>query len=320
MSSSDSKYKGYTVQGTAKKDAYLCFYIPTLALLIVIYFLYPRLIITKWASNYLKKISAKEKPYYQLFLSVYFVTVLVNVSYISLEVQHIAGFEWVDPGVKLSNATVSKFVVFIVCCIIVNLIPAYFVSRNSTDLRNLPKFFKTITVLCFGVYCCCCNTSHVARFLLAWNFLTFTSILVWSFIPTLILVFVNPIQTLAVVLLVLSLFFLSYTSFAVAFTYYAIADDEQNNDRLKKYGSLCLTVLIVIGVGITLWFMTVLAVILIHRGVSTDGTLGFVLVFAPGIIAGIAAWFSRKVLAQYKDKQDAPTDEERGEQQPLLKK
>ena len=297
-SSSDSEY---VVRSNAESLAYATFYFPTLVLLGLTYLLYARLLPTDAASRYLQKIATAKKPYYQLFRSVYFVTASFCAIYLLLEV---TGLYIGISNPSAWGAIGSKFGCFLLFCFVITLIPAYIIGKYSTSLTNdqLPSIKKRIKL-----------------FLAAWNFLIFTSIITWSIIPILILALVNPIQTLAVVLLSFSVFLLVCSLLAI----YSLAlwgtTEQLEEKKLQKYCKNCLNLLVALALSIPLLFTVALAVEFLDKGASTGGLLGVIIAFIPGAITGIAVWFSKKILARYEDKEGgspAETDQD-NDQNPL---
>lgn len=181
----------------------------------------------------------------------YFFTALSCWGYINFECLGV--IFWDDNAAR--SSTIMKFIGFMIL-VIANLLQAYCIAKHSTDLTTDLKtdqllYFKWIVAApSCGVGVCCCR--KMLKCLITLNFLLFTSILIWSLIPILILAFVNPVQTLAVVLT------------------------------------------------ISFLFMAVLALYFLHKGVNTGGVLEFILALAPGSILTIAAWFSKKILAQFE--------------------
>ena len=303
VSSSDTIYQGYTVQGNARNVAYAIFYVPTIVLLILIFTLYARLTNTNFATRYIKKIAAAKKPYYQLFFSVYFVTAISCVIHIVSEV--IGVFIWFDT--TAAPATSTKFCIFVFLCSL-TLIPAILIAKyHSNDL---------MTVHCFV----CSRFPKISKCLLAWNFLLFTTILIWSLIPILILVFVNPIQTLSIVLLSLSILFLVCILITIWYTLFFPTGENQENQDVANDGTKgwwhkgmrwCLNLTIFGTLSSCFIFMAILLVYLLHKGVNTGGVLGFILALAPGTIIAIAAWFSGKILKWFEEEEDGEKKKEK---------
>ena len=303
--------------------AYSIFYVPTLLLLILTISLYVRLLYTELASKYLQKIAAAKKPYYQLFVSVYVVTAVYCWIYIIFEIIGVG--LWLYTGAV--GSTLSKFVLFVLVCSVTFGLAScigkeYSKSRkDSTDWMN-DKLVNTIGFFLCG---CCCNhvqLKSALKYFVPWTFLLFFSILIWSLIPTIILLFVNPVQTLAVVLLSLSFYFLVCTSLAIWVT--VTLNTEQptlnieqltlNTEQLtRKHSITCLNGTIAIALTFSFLFMAALAMYFLHKGVNTGGVLGFILALAPGAITAIAAWFSKKILAHLED--DPRTEDNKPNQQ-----
>ena len=289
VSSSDSKYKGYAVQGNAESLAYAVFYVPTFLLLNFIYLLYTKLKFNESASRYLQEIRAA-KTHYLLIFSVYSATTFFTQIYIFFEVSGL--IVWVSIPAAV-GPVVAKFVIFIFFCVVITFMPAYYIGKSFPDLTidELPVVMKVVLVLVWPCLVCCKSSKKCLGILVAWNLLIFTSILTWNFIPLFILALVNPVRTLAVLLLSFSIFFVFCTMFLALFSLNIFIKFR------KGCCSCCLNMLMAIVLGIPLLLMVALAVYLLHKGASTGGVLGIILALIPGIITGIAVWLSKKIFS-----------------------
>ena len=145
-------------------------------------------------------------------------------------------FLWDDNAARTS--TIIKFVGFMIL-VFANYFQACCIAKLPNDLTTdlttdqLLNFKCIVAAPSCGVGVCCCR--KMLKCLITLNFLLFTSILIWSLIPILILAFVNPVQTLAVVLL-----FFQYFSLLLLYLHYAWSlSTLKNKKEAESRFSMC---------------------------------------------------------------------------------
>ena len=134
-----------------------------------------------------------------------------------------------------------------------------------------------------------CLETMSYRVLAVWNFLVFAVIIVWNVIPTILLIFINPVETLAVLALAVSVFFL----FSVSLAILLFKVNSKNPTTTKK---IVLTLLIIIFLVYVFIHTLYLYVRLIDRGINTGGFLGYIVTVVPAVITTAAAWGGKKIL------------------------
>ena len=345
--------KGYVIHGKAYALAYVAFFIPMTVLILTVTSLYTRVIVTHWVHEHLKKVSNAQKPDYQIFLSTYISTAIVNWGFVGFE---LGGYiAWTikshDGDVKNEDALITVFFKFLIvlimasgaagiASIIINcakvttqkkqtdtqpevqkevLVDLQIVSSVPIELRDAALFFAL-------AWCYIGKKSEKINFLIlklvVWNFLCFALLITWCLIPVIIIVFITPIQTLAIVFLLLSIFFLFAASIAVGFLAIqsgSISESTQSpttTSTCKSIRNACtcnraLNTIVTLTICIIFLFIIVLYLYLVRSGIGTGGVLGIAVSFVPGAITAAMALLSKKLLDKYRNpKTDAEPDRE----------
>ena len=176
--------------------------------------------------------------------------------------------------------------------------------------------------------CCCCKISKNCPWKSIFqliNFLAFIVLVAWNLVPTITLVLVNPVLTLAIISFLLAFFILSAIAFSLPFI---IRDKPKKKWRQTRYhwpdghsgevecGSceicaICLTytccwdafwigivsiVLFLFGTAVVLTIYVMITV----KGLSNGGFIGFFVAFIPTIITGAVAWMGKKLIFRKK--------------------
>ena len=242
VSSSNPKYKGFAILDQSLSAKYLAY-----SQFYILTFLLILITILVYREFIITKWmnNLLMKKYKLVWVKI--TTSVFIIVYISFEILGIG--LWLSNENRAVATVLSKFVVFLFTCFIV---PSVLYCRNGKSLYH------------------------------SWLFLVLIMIVTWSFTPTVILTFVNPVQTLGVMVSVILIIVLHISSVS-AFLH------------LKKECHVIFFVFSTVG------FLLILFVLaLLHHGVDTDGIHGLVLSFAPGFVIAIANWTFRKYFVQYK--------------------
>ena len=155
-------------------------------------------------------------------------------------------------------------------------------NENRAVATVLSKFVVFLFTCCILPLVLYCRTGKGLYYNKSWCFLILLTIVVWGLTPTVILTFVNPVQTLGIMLSVISLIVLYISSVSTL-----VHLGRKRHLILLGFSSCGLTLILFVEY-------------LLHSGVDTDGIYGLVLSFAPGIVIAIANWTFRKYFVQYK--------------------
>ena len=175
-------------------------------------------------------------------------------------------------------------------------------------IRKDPAFPIPNALTIFCTCCCCCwsvtSRSKLAQTLALWNLLMFIHFATISAVPTLLWMFVLPVQMLAVTALLVATVF-----FATTLTAFVI----KNTPMLHRRNTCrenCRVFLPVVGVGMFLALVipaSAFYIKLINTGVDPNNPGNFIVSFFPSATLTIIGWFVTK--GKLFDKLFNPPDE-----------
>ena len=284
--------------------AIVFFYVPTLLLLAAMILLVFKGITTKKFKDLWNKIINEEEPSYILFITMYIMIAIINYIFFLMEL--VGVLLWSLTGELVgAGVTVSKVIHILISCILPGIV-AIFIARSVSNVeahsKEMPKHLKrAMYFFTFGVGWCisrkrCCDRL-VQETLVAMNFLVFVAILAWCVIPTVVLAFADPVETISVVSLAVCLFLL----IAIAMSMFILFAD-------KSKASITLVALVVILIGCVVISLIVLYLYIIEKGASTGGVSGAIAAFIPTTITAVALWFLKRSLKKYQQNAQSISD------------
>ena len=276
-SEQDYQYKGYSAQ-----TDYL-FYLPRFSRLpIILFSIYFTLItlitlllvylVPEWYRKATARV-VRGNQWYSFFWALLFIVTLCNIAVIACEFCAQAGY----------NVIVFPFL------FVIDLIIAGIVRKDPAF--PIPKI---LTLFC--TCCCCCSVtsqSKLAQTLALWNLLMFTHFVTMSAVPTLMWMFVLPVQMLAVTALLVTTVF--FTTTLIAFVIKNIRMLHRRNTCKVN----CRVFLPVIAIGLFLALVILAStfyIFLINTAVNPNDFGKFIASFIPSATLTIIGWFVTKGL------------------------
>jgi len=296
LDSWDSEYRGYSNEQYASEVAIAFTYVPTVLLLALMVLAVYRFILTETFRDYWQKVTTKEKPSYHVFVIVYIMVSTINFIFFIMEV--IGMLLWSrtrdTTGV---GTTVSKVIHILISCLLSAVVAAF---AAQSVVQNVPggllRYAEVCFTCCIGL--CCSKESTVTKAIVAMSFLVFAEILGWCLIPTFVLVLAEPIETIAVVSLAVSLFLFT----AIAMSIIVLIVEGQmpgTTSPISKRSTVALSIFIIFFGGCVATSLIGLYLYIIEEGANTGGLSGTLITFIPTIITAVAAYFGKQALKNY---------------------
>ena len=280
-----------------------------------------------WVQEHLEQVSREEKPDYQLFVSIYICTAIANWVFAGFEI--IGCIFWTVKSAggdvnetaflsvwfKFSLFLMIVIVTFLSACCIIKCVTVLVTKKRSEEERTQTKTLcrlvqdfdllvpegLQIAALVFVFLCCYTGKrkSIITLLLIVWNFLSFALIITWCLISCIIIVFITPIQTLAIVFLLLSIFLFVYIAVA-AVGLLVLQKGPSQNKMSRCTCNRVLNTIIICTIGITFLFLISFYLYLVRIGIKTGGIGGIAISLIPGALTAAMALFSRKLLKKYQ--------------------
>ena len=301
-SAQDYQYKGYSAKINDGTPIILYIYLAliTLTTLLLVY------LVPEW---YRKTTARMEKgnQWYSFFWALSFVATLCNTAVIACEIYVVL----VVP--QPFNTAFQNYLLICIpllgIIILLDLIIAGIIQKDPAF--PIPK---TLTLFC--TCCCCCSVtsrSKLAQTLALWNLLVFIHSVTMSVLPTLLWMFVLPVQMLAVTALLVTTFFFTTTLIAFIINNTPLLSKRNTCRESCRFFHTCMetcrVILPVVGVGLFLALVipaSVFYIKLINTGVNPSNVSNFIASFIPSATLTIIGWFVTKGLS---DKLFNPPDE-----------
>ena len=266
------------------------FYVPTVLLLAFVVLVVFRFILTRKFKDYWEKVVSEERPFFHVFVIAYIMVATINCAFFILEVVGIVA--WSRTGdITGVGTTVSKVIHILLSCVL-SAVVAVFAARS--DLKNVPERLLKYAC-CIGL--CCSNKHVVHKAIVAMNFLVFAEILGWCLFPTLVLVLADPVKTIAVVSLAISLFL--FTAIAMSIIVLIAEGNMPGENNPVTKSTVAISVFIVFFGGCVVTSLIGLYLYIIEKGANTGGLSGTLIAFIPTIITTVAAYFGKEALRNY---------------------
>ena len=314
MESWNSENRGYSTEQRASELAIVFFYVPTLLLLAaVVLIVFKGVTINKFKDFLRKKVineETQERPFYILFVTTYIMVAIINYIFFIMELIGVLLWSRSSDPVGI-GITVSKVIHILISCILPGIVAVFVAhsvagNRVSTDsealfdgnrMPKVPNGLKHSVCIFTCGFGWCISGCHrlVQETLVAMNFLVFVATLAWCVIPTVVLAFADPVETIAVASLTVSLFL--FTAIAMS-TVILLAEEQMSRDKGFK-ASTILVGLVVILVGGVVVSLIALYLYIIEKGASTGGLTGAITAFIPTAITGVAVWLVKRALQSY---------------------
>ena len=280
-SQQDYQYKGYTayIDNSVFSVRPIVYFI-YLALIALITLLLVYLV-PEWYGKATARV-ARGNQWYSFFWALSFVATLCNIAVIACEFY----------GQK--HRQTDFFYISILPPLLVMIL---FDLIIACVLRKDPAFPipKILTLFCT---CCCCwsvtSRSKLAQTLALWNLLMFIHFVTMTALPTLLWMFVLPVQMLAVTAL-----FASTVFFTTTLTAFVIKNTPMLHRR-NTCKANCRVFLPVVGVGLFLALVILASAFyikLINTGVNPSNVGNFIASFIPSATLTIIGWFVTKGLS-----------------------
>ena len=225
--------------------------------------------------------------WYSFFWALSFVATLCNAAVIICEFRGISTFR--------INLIVFPLMLVV---IVLDLIIASVIRKDPAF--PIPKALTFLTLFCT---CCCCwsvtSRLKLAQTLALWNLLTFIHFVTISTLPTILWMFVLPIQILAVTALLVTTVF-----FATALIALVIKDTPVLYRRITCRGSWrALLPMVSIGLFLALVIQaSVFYIKLTNTGVDQNNLSKFIASFIPSATLTIVGWFVTNKVFNSPDK------------------
>lgn len=293
----DRKYIGFTVADNGKTIAWMVYLLPTLSLAVIASILIIVIVHTKWGIEHVKLLyrptseqesteNSDTKPwkYYSILIR----TSCVIVFFINI-VDCV--FEAARTFTLFNSEIAWRQILLTVFTLICPLILAYFVSVRTGRKIGEPIEWYSRCLL--------------KRTFFFWNFGILLYYIIFNILPIVILLFINPIRTIALVSLAITLL-LSYglllAIYAALFSFPLATGRVWTRRRIYKRRVSFGALIIVLGVCSLIIVTPILYVYLmvIKKGVNTGGVLGIMIALIPTIITVSATWFGKRTLKNTK--------------------
>ena len=280
----DYQYKGYSATDRyyfpfGVSNLFYSIYLALIGLSILL-FIY---LVPEWYRKATAKME-KGNQWYSFFWALSFVATLCNTAVIACEI-------YVVLVVPQPFYQVGVNIVYVIPLLfVIDLIIAGMIRKD-------PVFPEPKTLILYCICCCCCCSEtlqlKVAQTLALWNLLVFIHFVTMSVLPTLLWMFVLPVQMLAVTALLVTTLFFATTLIAFII---------KNTSMLRRRNTCkesCRVFLPVVGVGLFLALVILASVFyikLINTGVNPSNVGNFIASFIPSATLTIIGWFVTKGL------------------------
>ena len=275
----DYQYKGYSTQ------LEYIFFFSIFSFSIILYCSYftlialTTLLLVYLVPEWYRKATARVvrgNQWYSFFWALLFIVTLCNIAVITCEFWFLDRFGY--------NLIVFPFL------FVIDLIIAGIVRKDPAF--PIPKILSFFCTCC--CFCCSPNSqSKLVQTLALWNLLMFIHFVTMTALPTLLWMFVLPLQMLAVITLLVTTVFFATT--LIAF----VIKNIQMLHRRRTCKVNCRVFLPVVGVGLFLALVIIASAFyikLINTGVNPNDFGKFIASFIPSATLTIFGWFVTKGL------------------------
>ena len=280
----DYKYKGYSA--TRAFEVLIFLYSIYFAVFGLITILLVH-VVPEWYGNTTARVE-RGKQWYSFFWALFFVAFLCNAAVITCEIY---------------AAVRAHYNIIVIPLLVVSTL---FDLLIAGSIRKDPAFPipKILTFFCSCCHCSPTSQSKLAQTLALWNFLMLVHFATISALPTLLWMFVLPVQILAVTALLVASIFFATTLIAHVIKHTPMLH------RRKTCRENCRVFLPVVGVGLFLALVILASAFyikLINTGVDPNNLGKFIASFFPSATLTITGWFVTK--GRLFDKLLKPTSE-----------
>lgn len=302
LQSWDSQYRGYI----SNDNGFVIYSIlvPVILLTTAVTIVVGKIVLSKsFHKSVLEKTESKKKqPYNFLFLTAYILIAIVNCVFVGAEI--IGIFIWCGKEESAHRTVLIKLLVF-GFSILLAIIVAGLTNREFEMLTERPQTKYTVarvSKLCVSQRTAAGSKRFcIAQLLMILNIELFAVIITWNLIPIVLLIFVNPVKTIAGVSFVLSLFVLFPITLTLIAKSYEGSIQFHTNDSTQsctcvniKSNLINFWIIICILYVVFIWVTTYQRIV--QRGADTGGAVMFAVAFLPPAILSAVAIGAKRLL------------------------